>query len=99
MDDYYEDDYDFPCPACNNPFTRWQHCNECDDGFIDLYDEDPLWYDPGDSEPCRECSGTGMLCWCPDCGWDVTYGPVPPAPTAAPPATVVSRDERQTTED
>lgn len=72
MDDHYEDDYEYPCPYCGNPFTRWQDCTVfgCDDGYIDLYDEDPLWYDEGDFKVCTECRGTGIMMWCPNCGKD-----------------------------
>lgn len=72
MDDYELDDE--PCPVCGKWEVRWRHCDVpyCDDGLIDLYeaDEDPMWYDPGDTEVCRECAGTGIQRWCSACGWD-----------------------------
>ncbi len=70
--DYYEDDYDRPCPHCGNPFTRWRRCqwSGCEDGYISLYDEDPLYYDEDDEEMCEDCRGTGIEEWCPKCGKD-----------------------------
>lgn len=69
--DYY--DSDDSCPRCGHYPTRYRHCCElgCDDGFIDLYDEDPLWYDPDDFEVCEACNGTGVQRWCPSCGLDL----------------------------
>ena len=37
--------------------------------------DDPLWYGPGDTEPCQECSGKGHHWWCSVCGWDSVLGP------------------------
>lgn len=69
MDDYQED-YDEKCPSCGHTPIRWRDCTNihCDDGFIDLYEDDPLWYDEGDLEVCPECNGTGIERWCPNCG-------------------------------
>ena len=39
---------------------EWVNCwNGCDDGYFDVYEEDPLWYDPGDTEMCDVCKGKG----------------------------------------
>ena len=72
MDDYYED-YDSPCPHCGHSPTRWRDCSTlgCDDGYIDDYEYDPMWYEPGDVSVCSECHGTGVVSWCPQCGKDL----------------------------
>ena len=53
-------------------FTGWVPCwNGCDDGyFFDLYEEDPLNCDPGDTETCRECKGQGGRRVCGECNGD-----------------------------
>lgn len=64
--------YDDPCPKCGG-LVNYQECPAigCDDGRIELYDEDPFWYDPGDEMPCPDCEGHGRHIWCPTCGWDL----------------------------
>lgn len=71
--DDFEEDYDTPCPSCRHVPTRYRDCNAigCEDGYIDLYEDDPLWYDEEDVEVCRECNGTGVQRWCPACGADI----------------------------
>lgn len=56
------------CPKCGGELTR-EPCGElgCDDGVVDVYEDDPLWYEPGDNEPCDECGGRGYIEWCPQC--------------------------------
>lgn len=58
----YEIDYYLPCPKCGNDYTHYRNCTclWCDDGYINRYEEDPLWYDPDDFEECQECHGTGI---------------------------------------
>lgn len=72
MDDY-ELDYDFACKKCGCSPIHWRRCTEmyCDDGTIDLYEEDPQWFDPGDMERCQTCHGTGIERWCPKCDADL----------------------------
>lgn len=56
------------CSICGGPMV-WESCwNGCDDGYIDLYEEDPLWYDDDDIETCRICGGAGgyWQCLTPD---------------------------------
>lgn len=74
MDDIGIDDK--PCPACHHPYTHRIDCAAlgCDDGWIDRYEEDPLWYDEDDLEMCEECGGYGNLWWCPKCGYDMHQG-------------------------
>lgn len=69
MDDYDIDD--LPCPACGNEITHSMLCRECDDGWNDEYDDDPINFTPGESYMrCRECDGEGIQRWCPKCGAD-----------------------------
>lgn len=71
--DEYELDED-PCPKCGADAVRFRRCHAvgCDDGLIDMYEfDDPLWYSPGDYEPCEECAGTGVHRWCSACGYDL----------------------------
>lgn len=68
FDDYELDD--LPCPACEHPITHSRRCPQCDDGLIDMYDEDPICFSPGEMERCGECDGTGIQRWCPKCGED-----------------------------
>jgi hypothetical protein len=53
------------CKRCGCCSATWIDCWQCGgEGHTepgDLYDEDPLWYGPNDTEPCHICFGT--------CGW------------------------------
>ena len=73
MDDEIEDEYDVSCPECGHSPVRSRQCSNlgCEDGWIDRYDEDPLWYDEDDPEMCAECWGSGVERWCPKCGFDL----------------------------
>jgi hypothetical protein len=68
------DDIDFHdgcyCPKCGNE-CRSRDCGNmfCDEGYVDEYEDDPLWFDPGDESECGECHGTGIERWCSECGW------------------------------
>jgi len=70
MDDY--DIIDEACPKCGHNPTHVRGCLVvgCEDGMINLYDEDPIFFAPGEYQPCRECHGTGVDWWCPECGAD-----------------------------
>lgn len=47
------------CKVCGNDLW-WEECGACGgEGDYDLYDEDPLYYDEGDTGPCPQCGGTG----------------------------------------
>lgn len=58
------------CPECDWEL-EWEDCDMCGgEGEFDwetLQDEDPLWYQPGDTEPCSQCSGAGGWYSCPQC--------------------------------
>lgn len=63
---------DCQCARCGSS-CDFVHCEDCDDGFIDCYEEDPLWYDPDDFRTCETCHGLGgwQAClsgekWCID---------------------------------
>lgn len=48
-----------PDDYCDD-FGDWIECWSCGgEGFHELYDEDPLWYDEDDIETCEECAGAG----------------------------------------
>lgn len=53
------------CEICSQPM-EWEDCwNGCDDGYLSLYDEDPLFYDEDDQEVCDICDGKGGWWVCP----------------------------------
>lgn len=72
-DDMVPDDK--PCPHCGH-FQTWRRdCWECGgEGFCDLHDEDPFWYDEDACEVCGLCQGKGVLHWCRECGYDMVTG-------------------------
>jgi hypothetical protein len=54
------------CPICGLE-EEWEDCEVCNgNSEYECYDEDPLWYDPGDTEPCPECGGGGGWSLCPN---------------------------------
>jgi hypothetical protein len=53
------------CPQCKCCDMEWEQCYVCGgDGWLEVYDEDPLWYDPGDVEMCDECESRGGWWFC-----------------------------------
>lgn len=54
--------WDCQCARCGSSMD-FERCDSCGgDGFTapgDLYEEDPLWYDRDDVEPCQWCNGRG----------------------------------------
>lgn len=60
--DYPRDgrDWECQCARCGSSLY-WDLCEVCmGDGITDhgqLYEEDPLWYDQDDYEPCHQCGG------------------------------------------
>ena len=69
MDDFYDVD-DPECPACGNSVTHSQRCGECDEGYNDAYEDDPINESPGTWLTCGACHGHGLQRWCPKCGAD-----------------------------
>lgn len=55
------------CAICGCEL-EWVECHilACEDGWIDGYEDDPLWFSPGELERCSECQGKGGEWWCPD---------------------------------
>lgn len=57
------------CELCGAELERVE-CDQCGgDGEFDwetLQDEDPLWYQPGDTEACTQCDGKGRWWACPN---------------------------------
>lgn len=69
----YELDDESVCPQCGNEYIHYRTCNECEDGFIDEYEDDAINYAPHtEYRRCSECLGTGLQQWCPKCGADLT---------------------------
>lgn len=64
MDEQECDDWP-ACPKCGWDLI-WEDCGACEDGQVDVYDEDPLWFDPGDTEDCAQCGGDGGWWCCPN---------------------------------
>lgn len=60
-------DTDPRCLKCGG-FMDWVDCHACGgDGIHELYDDDPLWYDEDDVEPCETCDGRGGWRVCLTC--------------------------------
>ena len=76
MDDYQISDD--PCPKCEHDITHWRLCDnlDCDDGYCDAHERDPVNYMPGEIEYlCHTCKGTDVVSWCPSCGANLTKYP------------------------
>lgn len=57
------------CPTCGCEM-EWVDCsNGCDEGEVNRYHEDPLWYGSEDEawERCPVCNGRGGRWVCPVC--------------------------------
>lgn len=65
---YDFDEEDDTCPECGTPM-EWSPCHmiDCEEGNYDLYEEDPINYDPGTYAACSECDGEGGSWYCPKC--------------------------------
>lgn len=47
------------CPICGSDMM-WERCWDCGgDGYIEVYESDPMWYDEDDVERCDTCEGQG----------------------------------------
>lgn len=54
------------CLTCGTPML-WEICDVCGGkGHLDVYELDPLWYDPGDVKQCNQCNGDGGWYQCPN---------------------------------
>lgn len=62
---------DCQCARCGSS-CHWIDCwNGCDDGYLNFYELDPLWYDDDYDQPCDvcQCRGGWQTClsepeWC-----------------------------------
>ncbi len=59
-------------PACKHCYMSqfWEDCWNCGgEGYFELYDEDPIYYDEDDTETCETCRGKGgyYLCFNEQC--------------------------------
>lgn len=55
------------CLRCGGEL-EWEECHEgCDDGWWDMHEEDPMAYEPGETEWCLVCQGEGGWLACPRC--------------------------------
>ncbi len=55
----YDANYEEPeCTICGS-YMEWQECHDCDDGYWDAYDEDPINESPGTVVCCHHCHGKG----------------------------------------
>ena len=70
-DDWGLLDKDGAAPACCATCEQeldWVECEACGgEGEYDCYEEDPMWYGPGDMKACAQCGGTGGWYWCAAC--------------------------------
>jgi len=66
----YDDDTAGECPQCGNTDTRMRECDRCEEGVVNHYDEDPMWYEDK-YVTCDECKGHGSIAWCPKCKLDL----------------------------
>jgi len=71
MEDYEMTDY--YCPKCGESIMT-RDCEYCGgDGTVDdLFEQDPLWYEPDDWEYCDYCRGIGAYFWCANKDCNVT---------------------------
>ena len=57
-------EYDCQCARCGSS-VEWEQCGACGGegttGPGELYEEDPLWYDMDDYEPCHQCNVSGVV--------------------------------------
>lgn len=52
------------CEVCGAELT-WIECWKClGNGEFDLYEDDPIYYEPGEVETCDECGGDGGWLGC-----------------------------------
>ena len=66
-DEYIEPDNENApdvCPICLCELD-WVDCWECEDGYVDLYEEDPIMFGPGEVTLCQSCHGRGGHLECP----------------------------------
>ena len=76
--DYGDGDHSTVCARCGSSDVDRVDCYGCSgDGYLsdeDLMEEDPLWYEPGDTERCSECDGQGGWWECFACQREAIAG-------------------------
>lgn len=81
--------HDPECPGCGWALD-WEECWHCHgEGGFDGEEEDPLWFEPGEIDPCNECRGQGHYWFCGNKKCERTIVDVPDQAVAA----VRARDE------
>ena len=54
------------CKMCG-AYREWEDCGDCGgDGYVDVFEDNPQWYSPGDTEDCHQCGGNGGWWVCPN---------------------------------
>lgn len=63
------EEYDEPCCKKCSGDVEWVPCwmIDCEEGSYDLYEEDPIFYSPGDRASCSACGGKGGWLVCRNC--------------------------------
>jgi hypothetical protein len=57
-------EWDCQCARCGSSMFS-ESCGSCGgDGYFECYEDDPLWYSPGDTKPCDACRGEGGFLFC-----------------------------------
>jgi hypothetical protein len=64
--DYHDDE----CPQCRHHPTHIRDCCECEEGAIDISDEN-FEVEGTSYMRCPVCKGKGIEHWCPKCGYDL----------------------------
>ncbi len=64
--DYNDDE----CPSCRHRPTHIRDCDECEQGLIDISDEE-FQIEGTSYIKCSNCNGQGVEHWCPKCGYDL----------------------------
>ncbi len=55
------------CSECGNG-REWIDCWMCGGaGYIESYEDDPMWYRPGQTDDCEVCDGAGGWYYCHSC--------------------------------
>lgn len=63
---YRGSDGAWTCALCHHEM-EWEECHSvCDDGYFDGYEDDPIYYQPGEMIACSNCRGEGGTWWCPN---------------------------------
>lgn len=58
-DHLFDYDSEEECPICGSS-QLWEYCDACGgNGYIEVYESDPMWYEEGDTERCDMCEGEG----------------------------------------